>query len=98
MVEKNNIIREENTAGSDTYNAHRRYCRVLGHDVPFSYCREPGNRLFCSRIFSCWGGIFDIRKFIQANYSEEEVRAALKPQQPKVSTLFSLIRQAQERM
>ena len=35
------------------YNGLTAYCPVLGHHVPFSYCRRPGSSTPCSRIGTC---------------------------------------------
>ncbi|MBN2050519.1 MAG: hypothetical protein JW760_08760 [Spirochaetales bacterium] len=37
------------------------YCGMLGHQVPFSYCRKPGSEVSCSRIAGCWAGMIPPR-------------------------------------
>jgi hypothetical protein len=90
---------EENNNGGDIsrYDELTVYCRALGHHVPFSYCREPGNRLFCSRIAACWGEKIDVPSFLETHFSADEIRQALSPPRPKMSSLVDLIRQARER-
>ena len=70
---------------------------MLGHHVPFSYCREPGNRLFCPRIQSCWGDKIDIQVFLEQHFSPEEIHNALTPPKPKMTSLLDLIQQARQR-
>ena len=73
-----------------------RYCRMLGHDVPFQYCLKPGQALFCRKIFDCWSGKIDVREYIEKNYSKEEIEKALTPPQPKMTQLFELIERAKK--
>jgi hypothetical protein len=73
-----------------------RYCRMLGHEVPFSYCREPGGVHFCRHIVNCWFERFDVEGFLSANYSAEEIAEALKPPVPRIESLLSLIERAKE--
>lgn len=85
------------TADISCYDTQTLYCRMLGHHVPFSYCREPGNRLFCSRILRCWGEKIDITAFLKTHFSSEEIRQGLSPPKPKMSSLVELIEQAKKR-
>ena len=74
------------------------YCRMLGHHLRFSYCRSCREGLPCFKILDCWFEEFDVRKFIEVNFSAEEIEQFLMPPKPKVQTLMTLIQQAQERM
>jgi hypothetical protein len=69
-------------------------CPMLGHEVPFSYCRQPGQEVPCRKIFDCWWETFDIKKFIEENYSRETRAAILQPPKPKVLSLLEIIEQA----
>jgi len=71
-----------------------RYCRMLGHDVPFSYCLNPGRELFCRHIVNCWFDRFDINAYLAEHFDEETRERALRPPEPKVTSLLSLIEQA----
>jgi hypothetical protein len=90
-------MERKNSAGENT-----RYCRQLGHHVPFRYCLEgdgtasngPG---FCRNIISCWGETLDIRGLLRKKYSEEEITQRIAPPQPKMASLYSLIREAKTR-
>jgi hypothetical protein len=83
---------------SVVFDGKEGYCRILGHHVHFSYCRTCQESMPCSRILDCWFENFDIRKFVEENYTEEEIKNFLQPPKPKMQTLMSLIQQAQERM
>lgn len=74
------------------------YCRILGHHLSFSYCRSCQDGAPCFKILDCWFDRFDVRKFIEENYTAEEIERFLQPPKPKVQTLMTLIQQAQKRM
>ena len=67
---------------------------MLGHDVPFSYCRAPGRQLPCSRIFDCWWQTFDVEGFIRSHFSEAEIRQITAPRSEKIPTIVELIERA----
>ena len=69
---------------------------MLGHRVPFSYCRTTGSDTLCRHIANCWFESFDIEGFLDANYSPEVVQRSLQPGRPKVESLLSLIERAKE--
>ena len=73
-----------------------RRCPMLGHDIRFSYCRQPGRPIPCGRIGDCWWEIFDIESFVRAHYSEDQVRQILSPPKPKMQSLIELIQQARQ--
>lgn len=72
------------------------YCRMLGHQVPFSYCRQGASGQPCRRIFDCWFQTFDIETFIQAHFTQSHIEAFLTPAKPKLTTLLELIQQAKK--
>ena len=74
------------------------YCRILGHYLYFSYCRSCQEGAPCFKILDCWFNKFDVRKFMEENYTAEEIERFLQPPKPKVQTLVTLIQQAQKRM
>ena len=83
---------------SDPINHHDqrvRHCPMLGHEVPFGYCRAPGAPLPCGRILDCWWEHFDVQEFVQGHYSPQQIQSILAPRQPKVTTLVELIQKAQ---
>ena len=74
------------------------YCRILGHHLRFSYCRSCQEGLPCFKILDCWFEKFDVRRFVEDNFSAEEIEHFLQAPKPKIQTLMTLIRQAQERI
>ncbi|KPK41292.1 MAG: hypothetical protein AMK72_15355 [Planctomycetes bacterium SM23_25] len=84
---------------ADDITAHdrrRRRCPMLGHDVPFSYCRMPGRPLPCGRIFDCWWETFDVRTFLGGHFSEADIARILAPPKDKAVTLVELIEKARK--
>ncbi len=82
---------------SDDLTAHdhrTRRCPMLGHDVPFSYCRAPGRPLPCSRVGDCWWQTFDVQGFIRSHYSDEDIRQILAPPTDKRASIAELIEKA----
>jgi len=69
---------------------------MLGHEVPFSYCRRPGSDLFCRSIIGCWSGAIDIQAYLDEFFTKAQITEALQPPKPKVTGLMELIRKAQE--
>ena len=69
---------------------------MLGHDISFSYCRQPGRDLPCSRIGDCWWKAFDVESFVRTHYSDEQVRQILAAPKPKIFSLVELIQKAQQ--
>ncbi len=81
----------------DQYDEQLIYCRTLGHEIPFSYCRKPGQELFCRKIRDCWFKKFDITSFLNEHFSKEQIEQALSPPKQKMSSLMELVAQAKQR-
>lgn len=71
---------------------------MLGHHVPFTYCRTLQDNLPCSKILDCYFERLPVRKWLDESYSAEELEKILKPPEPKLSTILDHVKQAQERM
>jgi hypothetical protein len=71
-------------------------CPMLGHEVAFSYCRQPGQETPCRKIFDCWWETFDIQTFVGDNYPEEIPNAITQPPKPKMLSLIEIIEQARK--
>ena len=71
-------------------------CRMLGHEIDFSYCRQVGSGLPCRKILDCWFERFDIQEFIQQYYAPEQIQQLLEPPKPKITSLVDLIHKAQK--
>ena len=83
---------------NNSFDHEECYCRILGHHLTFSYCRSCQEGVPCFKVLDCWFDRFDVGKFIEDNYTAEEIVRFLQPPKPKVQTLLALIRQAQKRM
>jgi SH3-like domain-containing protein len=70
---------------------------MLGHDVPFSYCREPGREVPCGRVMDCWREVFDVEGWVQSHFTAAQIAEITAPRQDKVATLVELIEQARRR-
>jgi hypothetical protein len=78
-------------------DTRRRRCPRLGHGVPFSYCRHPGEPVPCGGIYDCWWETFDIRAFMERHYEPDVLRQVTRPKGHRLTTLMDLVRQAQQR-
>jgi hypothetical protein len=79
------------------HDERQRYCRMLGHSVPFGYCRSVKGGIPCSRVLDCWFEIFPIRSFIDEHYGEDERSRIFAPPKSKMETLVELVNQAKAR-
>ncbi|MBN1815953.1 MAG: hypothetical protein JW828_01245 [Sedimentisphaerales bacterium] len=79
----------------DQHDARTIYCRMLGHEVPFSYCRQGASSQPCRKIFDCWFQTFDIETFMKEHFSEQQIQTILTPPKPKMASLIELIQKAQ---
>ncbi len=75
----------------DEHDQRMKRCPMLGHDLAFSYCRQPGRELPCGKIYDCWWEKLDITGFMEANYSPETISEVLKPRPTKVLSLLDII-------
>ncbi|MEN6448813.1 MAG: hypothetical protein ABFD70_13920 [Syntrophaceae bacterium] len=78
------------------YDDYTARCPMLGHLVPFTYCREPGTELPCRKILDCWHERIDIEAFLRESLRPEELDAILAPPKQKISQIMELIRKAKE--
>lgn len=73
------------------------YCRMLGHEVPFSYCRKAQDGLPCFKTLDCWFDKIAVQEYMNNHYSMEEQDKIFKKPAPKVTTLVDLIEKAKAR-
>lgn len=77
-------------------------CRRLGHEVTFGYCRQEKHGKPCRLILDCWWEQFDVRGFLQAHLSAEDLaqveRASVAPPPAKLLSLVEMIQQAKDRL
>jgi hypothetical protein len=67
---------------------------MLGHTIPFSYCKLPGSDMPCRRILDCWHERFDILTYLNEILTPDELAAITAPPKPKVMHLLELIQRA----
>jgi hypothetical protein len=73
------------------------YCKSLGHEVTFSYCRQLSSDSLCSKIADCWYAYIDIAAYLNENFSKEEREKLAALPKPKILSLFELIEEAKKR-
>jgi len=76
------------------HDSRETYCRMLGHDVPFGYCRAVTQGLPCRRIADCWFTQLDVTAWLEANYTPEQVARFTAPPPPKLTSILDLIQKA----
>ena len=78
------------------------HCRRLGHEMTFGYCRQETGGKPCRLILDCWWEEFDVRSFLQAHLSAEDMaqveRASAAPPPAKVLNLVELIQKTKDRL
>jgi hypothetical protein len=79
------------------HDGRKRRCPMLGHEVPFSYCRAPGEKLPCRRICDCWWENFDVVAFVRAHFGPEALDRIRARHADKLFSLVELIDRAQKR-
>lgn len=69
-------------------------CAMLGHQVPFEYCRQCNNSLPCRKIIDCWSHEIDVLGYLEKRYTPEEIAKILSPPKPKLLQIIELARKA----
>ncbi len=81
----------------EKYDEEEGYCRMLGHRLPFRYCRSVNDELPCHKVFDCWFDVFPIHEFLAENYSEEELKAAFGAQpKTRMVSIIEIINRARD--
>ena len=89
---------EEDTE-MEGYNLLEIRCPKLGGEVTFSYCREEGGSLPCTRIITCWYPYFPVDRYLRDTMSEEAWDRFLShTPKDKIITLVELIEEAKKRV
>lgn len=81
----------------DQFDDIEGYCRMLGHYVPFTYCRTLQSQNPCSKILNCYFERLPIQEYVDRLYSKEEQEKLFAPQTPKFQSILDLIKQAKDR-
>ncbi|OKY75907.1 MAG: hypothetical protein BM485_06125 [Desulfobulbaceae bacterium DB1] len=80
----------------DQYDKKEGYCRMLGHVLPFHYCRTMNEGLPCGKILDCWFARLPIREFVDTHYSDEERERIFQPPKAKMVSLVEIIENARK--
>ena len=78
----------------ETYDTLDTRCRMLGHAVPFRYCRCVADGLPCRLVVDCWSAQFDAAAFVRAHYTDEQIDRIFTPPKPKLTSIVELIERA----
>ena len=72
-------------------------CPQLGGEVPFHYCRTTNENLPCRKIIICWEFRIEIGKFLNENFSLDQIQRALTPPiKTRMDTILELIEKAKK--
>ena len=75
------------------------YCKRLGHELNFKYCRTTDLNVLCRSIKDCWHHKIDIITFLNENYSKEDLtKLESQTPTPKMMSIFEIMKKAQERV
>jgi hypothetical protein len=85
--ETENISREQ-------FDERTIYCRMLGHELTFKYCRSTADDRFCPRVFDCWHEKIDVAGYIGTFFTKDEILAIIHPPASKMETLINLIQKS----
>ena len=72
------------------FDTRRRYCRRLGHEVPFGYCRTTVGATPCASLRGCWGSAAGMEAAVESAAAD----AVSDPAPDKRLQLAELIRRA----
>lgn len=83
---------KESTPPGDEYRIR---CPRLGHQVPFSYCRNENRGIPCFKTLDCWYEHFLVGAHLREALTPEQWDEAFSsPPKPKMLSLLELIEQA----
>lgn len=81
----------------EKYDDIEGYCRMLGHRLPFRYCRGVNDELPCRKVMDCWYDVFPVLEFLSENYTEEELDAAFGAQpKTRMASLIEIINRSRK--
>ena len=78
----------------DAHDTLEERCRMLGHPVPFQYCRKVADGLPCRLVIECWTGQFDASAHLREHFTDGQIEKIFTPPKPKLTTLVELIERA----
>jgi hypothetical protein len=72
-------------------------CPLLGHLVPFSYCRHENQGVPCQSILDCWQQYFLVEDYLRKELKNEEWERFLRAYpKPKIVSLVEKIEEAKK--
>ena len=79
----------------ETYDSLEIRCRLLGHQVPFRYCRSSNGNLPCRLTMDCWWERVEIEQYLKDHFTPEELNCSVfvNPKS-KIVSLVELVEQA----
>jgi hypothetical protein len=80
----------------EQYDSGNIYCRKLGHNLTFAYCRREFEEKPCARIKACWRGLLPLDDWLKDHFKQEEIDYIDAIPAPKLSTLIELIEKAKK--
>jgi hypothetical protein len=80
----------------DAQDHLQQHCRMLGHRIPFEYCRSMNSNLPCNKILDCWKNILPIDKFLRQNFTDDEMAIFLAPAKPKLAQIYEMMKKAEK--
>jgi hypothetical protein len=79
----------------EQYDSLEIRCRLLGHQVPFQYCRSSDANLPCRKILDCWWESVEIEAYLRKNFTGEELnRSVYAKPKSKIASLIELMEKA----
>lgn len=78
------------------FDSETSYCRMLGNEVPFEYCRSAAEALPCRKIKDCWFEKLPVEAYMDKHYTREEQEKIFAPPVPKMASLLELIEKAKK--
>jgi len=69
---------------------------MLGHDVTFKYCRAVQEGLPCRNILNCWHEKFEVKSYLEAHFTTEQIEVILSPPKAKLTSIVELIERAKK--
>ena len=69
---------------------------MLGHAVPFQYCRTASEAMPCRKIKDCWFEKLPVEAYMEEHFKPEELEKIFAPPAPKMSSLLDLIEKAKK--
>jgi hypothetical protein len=79
----------------EKYDSLEIRCRLLGHQVPFHYCRGSNRDLPCRKIMDCWWQRIEIEAYLKEHFTPEELnRSVFAKPKSKMDSLIELTEKA----